>query len=403
MITVRLGEPLASICGRREIRLSPGDLGDLRLSSVLKELVKNHPAIAGELIPDDPAGSPDVVLFLNGTPVRPGDGESTLKDGDELTILYPIAGGDSPSFRGEAEAGVGAGAGEVETDELRGKRPPGQPPVVDFHVHPAHYETYHSSMLEWVSQVYGSADILGSLAEKCSDPGVFLELLDEAGVDFAVILAELSPTTTGIASNELVRDFCQGQERLIPFACINPYLTSDPARELCRLVEREGFRGLKLYPAYNYFYPNDRELYPVYAAAQDLGIPVMVHTGSSVFRGARLKYADPLFLDDVAVDFPELNLLAVHSGRGFWYDRAFFLARLHPNLYMEISGLPPQRLLSYFPEFERNADKIIYGSDWPGVPHLVGNVRRIKELPISQEVKDKILGLNAARLLGIPS
>ena len=82
-------------------------------------------------------------------------------------------------------------------------------------------------------------------------------------------------------------------------------------------------------------------MYPLYQAAQDLGIPVLFHIGSSVFRGTRMKYCDPLHLDDVAVDFPELNLVMAHAGQGFWYDRAFFLVELHANVHLEISGLPP--------------------------------------------------------------
>jgi predicted TIM-barrel fold metal-dependent hydrolase len=104
-------------------------------------------------------------------------------------------------------------------------------------------------------------------------------------------------------------------------------------------------------------------VYPIYVVAQSLGIPVMVHTGSSVFLGARLKYGDPLPLDDVAVDLPNLKIVMAHSGRGFWYDGAFFLARMHENVYMEIAGLPPQRLLEYFPEFERKANKILFTSN----------------------------------------
>jgi predicted TIM-barrel fold metal-dependent hydrolase len=140
-------------------------------------------------------------------------------------------------------------------------------------------------------------------------------------------------------------------------------------------------------------------LYPLYAVAQELKIPVMVHTGSSVFKGARLKYGDPLALDDVAVDFPELTIVMAHSGRGFWYDRAFFLARLHEHVYMEVAGLPPQRLLEYFPELERNADKIIFGSDWPGMPYIGRNIELIRSLPLKASTKNKILGENAARIL----
>jgi hypothetical protein len=106
-------------------------------------------------------------------------------------------------------------------------------------------------------------------------------------------------------------------------------------------------------------------------------------------------------MDDVAVDFPELVLLMCHSGRPFWYDKAFALARLHENLYMEVSGLPPQRLLDYFPELERLAHKVIYGSDWPGVPTIKENIQAIKSLDITDGAKKKILGENAAKLLNI--
>jgi predicted TIM-barrel fold metal-dependent hydrolase len=216
-----------------------------------------------------------------------------------------------------------------------------------------------------------------------------------------VALAELSPITTGMLGNEEVMKLSREVDCLIPFCSINPFLVADLGGELERHVTEMGFRGVKLYPTYQHFYPNANRLYPLYAKAEELGIPVMFHTGSSVFRGARIKYGDPLYLDDVAVDFPDLALLMAHSGRGFWYDRAYFLAKLHANLYMEISGLPPQRLLDYFPELERVADKVIFGSDWPGMPYIKRNIEIIRGLPLEEETKEKILGGNAARILGI--
>jgi predicted TIM-barrel fold metal-dependent hydrolase len=140
-------------------------------------------------------------------------------------------------------------------------------------------------------------------------------------------------------------------------------------------------------------------MYPLYQAAQDLDIPVLVHTGSSVFKGTRMKYGDPLHLDDVAVDFPRLNLVMAHAGRGFWYDRAFFLSKLHPNVYMELSGLPPSKLMTYFPELDRITEKVIFGSDWPGMPWIRRNMEAIRELPLPAEGVENILGGNAARLL----
>ena len=272
-------------------------------------------------------------------------------------------------------------------------------PVIDFHIHIAQPEHYHPWVIEWM-QTLVKEDFLEYLRRHLSPEGL-REILRESGVDYAVVLAEVSPITTGVTTNEYVAEFCRGSDRLIPFANINPFTVARPAQELERCVKELGFRGLKLYPTYQYFYPNDPLLYPVYAKAQELGIPVMFHTGSSVFRGSRLKYGDPLYLDDVAVDFPDLVIVQAHSGRGFWYDRAAFLARLHPNVYMEVSGLPPHKLLDYFPELERLADKVIFGSDWPGVPGIKANIEAIRALPISEEAKAKILGENAARILGI--
>jgi predicted TIM-barrel fold metal-dependent hydrolase len=270
--------------------------------------------------------------------------------------------------------------------------------VVDFHIHAGIYHELRPWVAEWMkAQIQDPETFLKDVLT----PEGMTRYLRQNGVDYAVALAELNPITTGMMLNEKVAELCRGTECLIPFCNINPFLVGDLAGELARYVTGMGFRGLKLYPTYQYFYPNDSRLYPLYAKAQELRIPVMIHTGSSVFRGARIKYGDPLDIDDVAVDFPDLTLLMVHSGRGFWYDRAYFLAKLHPNVYMEISGLPPQKLLDYFPELERVADKVIFGSDWPGMPHIKRNIELIRALPLTEETKDKILGENAARILGI--
>ncbi len=277
--------------------------------------------------------------------------------------------------------------------------------IIDFHIHIGRSEMWQPWVFEWAvnnlndaDRAWGPQKMLDTIA---ASHETLEKHLDECGVDYAVVLAEQSPITTGITSNEYVAEFCRGSQRLIPFCNINPYLTNQPARELERLVTQEGFRGLKLYPTYQHFYPNEAMLYPLYAVAQALQIPVMFHTGSSVFRGAKLRYGDPLALDEVAVDFPALTIVMAHSGRGFWYERAFFLARLHEKVYMEIAGLPPTRLLEYFPEFERNADKILFGSDWPGMPYIKRNIEMIRALPLQERTKEKILGENAARLLGI--
>jgi len=271
--------------------------------------------------------------------------------------------------------------------------------VIDFHTHPVVYQSVTESYRNFLRRQLG--DRAEWIFRTYSSPEAFLELMDECGIDYAVVLAELAPITTGISSNEYVAEFCSKSPRLIPFASINPYTTTKPAEELERLAHEHGFKGLKLYPTYQYYYPNDNFMYPVYAKAQTLGLPVSIHLGSSVFSGSRLKYGDPIYIDDVAVDFPELPVLMCHCGRPFWYDKASGLARLHRNVYMEVSGLPPHKLLTYFPDLERMAHKVIYGSDWPGVTTIKENIQSIKSLEISREAKLQVLGKNGARLLNM--
>jgi hypothetical protein len=267
--------------------------------------------------------------------------------------------------------------------------------VIDFHVHIGRKEHWK----EWVHAYQkASGSEFYDRYQEMTDPEKFGLYLKRENIERAVILPEISPITTGVVSNEYVLEFCQGRGIFIPFCTINPSLVGNPGREFKKYINM-GAKGLKLYPSYNYFYPNDRELYPIYDVAEELQLPVLVHTGSSIFRGSKIKYAEPIHLDDVATDFPDLILLMAHSGRGFWYDQAFFLSRIHPNLYLEISGLPPKNLLTYFPEMERNIDKFVYGSDWPGIKSIGSNIDLLEKLPLSRGSIEKLLYGNAARIL----
>lgn len=273
------------------------------------------------------------------------------------------------------------------------------PVKIDFHVHLTDYADYTETALVWFAQRFPTLDEYRDFCRQYSDSGRFCELLQDNGVDYAVILAEVAPLTTGIATNEAVRRFCDGRPQLIPFCTFNPYQDARMADNLAKLHE-QGFRGVKLYPTYNYFYPNDPIMYPLYAAAQQLELPVLFHTGSSIFANSRIKYGNPIFFDDIAIDFPRLKIVMAHGGRGAWYEEAMLMARLHQNVYVEVSGLPPHKLLEYFPEMDRFSHKFIFGSDWPGVI-IKKNMDAIGSLPISVMSQNRILGENAARLLGI--
>lgn len=274
--------------------------------------------------------------------------------------------------------------------------------VVDFHIHASNREHWGPNTWRLPESFNDTNDLWSVMDEKGVMHADKLErLLEASGVDYGVILPEISPLIDYHVSNDFAIEFCAGSQRLIPFANINPYLCSDPADELKRLVLDKGIRGLKLTPTYQHYYPNEGRFTGLYRRAQELRIPVMIHTGSSIFSSAKMKYGDPIYIEELAVEFPELILIMVHGGRGFWYEEAFFLAKHYKNVYIEISGLPPKRLLNYFPRLEDNADKFIFGSDWPGLPNLKLNVDAIKGLPISEEAKEKILGSNALRLLSL--
>ena len=269
--------------------------------------------------------------------------------------------------------------------------------VIDFHIHIGLKEHWH----EWVHDYQKSArSEFYKRYEELIVPEKFAKYFKNNNIAKAVILPDICPITTGVVPNEYVMEFCEGQDIFIPFCTVNPSLVTHPELEAKKFIQM-GARGIKLYPSYNHFYPNDKRLYPLYSLAQQERLPVLVHTGSSVFKGSKIKYADPIHLDELAADFPELVLLMAHGGRGIWYDRAFFLSRLHPHLYLEISGLPPKNLLKYFPDMENNIDKFIYGSDWPAVQTISSNIEAIKRLPLTEKSKKKILYGNAAKILGL--
>lgn len=268
--------------------------------------------------------------------------------------------------------------------------------VIDFHIHVGLKEHWHP----WVHEYQKSAGSeLYERYDELSHPKHFANHLASFGIVRAVILPEISPITTGVVSNEYVLEFCQGMDIYTPFCTVNPSIENNLEEKVKDYIKK-GARGIKLYPSYNHFYPNDKKLYPLYALAEKQRMPILVHTGSSIFKGSKIKYAHPLHLDDVAVDFPGCYIVMAHGGRGLWYETAFFLSRLHPNLYLEISGLPPKNLLKYFPQLEKNIDKVIYGSDWPGIKSVGTNIEAIKQLPLSETSIQKILCQNAARILG---
>ena len=107
-------------------------------------------------------------------------------------------------------------------------------------------------------------------------------------------------------------------------------------------------------------------------------------------------------VDDVAVDFPDLVIVIAHGGRPLWMEQAFFLVRRFPNVFMDVSSIPPKAVPRYFPRLAEIADKVLYGSDWPapGVRSMADNLRDFRALGYAADVLSRVLEGNARRVFG---
>jgi predicted TIM-barrel fold metal-dependent hydrolase len=278
------------------------------------------------------------------------------------------------------------------------------PPIIDIHIH---IQPLHMFKPEALALVKRGRRDFADVERYSADPKAFLEFLDSLGVERAGLINYVSPDVIGFPPevNDWIANYCSiAPDRLLAFGSVHPRFVADTGAEVDRLA-RLGIRGLKVHPAHQVYSPNAyREglgpLALVYERAQAHGMPVMIHTGTSIFPGARNLHAQPMLADDVSVDYPDLVVILAHGGRPLWMNEAFFLVRRHKNMHMDISGIPPQKLLEYFPRIEDIADKVLWGTDWPGpgVPEIRGNIGKFMALPLSPVTQRKILYDNAARM-----
>lgn len=276
--------------------------------------------------------------------------------------------------------------------------------VTDCHVHINPLWEMHPRVRALLGARGEGQEIDGYLRQ----PEKFLAYLDRCGIDRAVLVNYVAPEIVGYSegTNRFVAEYCRADpSRLIAVGSVLPD-RPEPGREVERLARDGGIRALKIHPPHQGFAPNDYVdgrrpgLRAIYEAAERLRLPVIVHTGTSVFPGARNRVADPMLVEDVAVDFPELTLVLAHGGRPLWMASAVFLARRFPHVYLEISSVPPRRLLEYFPELPKISEKVLFGSDWPGpgVKDIAENLAAVRSLGLPAEDLQRILVTNPERV-----
>jgi predicted TIM-barrel fold metal-dependent hydrolase len=249
---------------------------------------------------------------------------------------------------------------------------------------------------------------LEAYAEIERSPEALLRFLDAQGIEKACLINYVASDTLGLSEevNAWVARYCEDYaDRLIAVGSVHPRFSKDGYGDTRRLFDL-GIRMIKLHPPHQLFSPNaylagNAALAGIYRAAEESKVPVMIHTGTSIFPSARNRFADPMPIDDVAVDFPKLAIVLAHSGRPLHGETAFFLARRHANVYLELSGIPPKKILEHLPRLEEVAGKTLWGTDWPspGIRSPSENVAAFRALPLSDEAKEKILYRNANRLL----
>jgi uncharacterized protein len=276
--------------------------------------------------------------------------------------------------------------------------------ITDCHIHISPLEMVKPEALELMKARRAN---FAQIEELSRSPKAFLHFLDAAGVDRAVLINYVAPEVIGFTAevNQFVAEYVkEDPRRLISCGSLHPRHTTNILADVEQLL-RLDIQMIKIHPPHQLLFPNDyltgvKELEIIYRAAEANGIPIMFHTGTSVFPGARNKYGDPIYVDDVAVDFPKLKILLAHGGRPLWMDTAFFLVRRHPNVYLDISGIPPKALLKYFPRLEEISHKTLFGSDWPGpgVPDVKQNLDDFRNLLLKRQTTERILGGTAGEI-----
>jgi len=278
-------------------------------------------------------------------------------------------------------------------------------PISDMHIHIQPWRQLKPAVAD-VMRV-GKEEHWDRLIALMDDPKALLEVMDRSGVWRVALINYPSPDLMGFddSTNDFAARYAEADpERILPYGGVHARFTTDPEGDVDRLIDL-GIRCLKIHPPHQGYPANAyteglEALGRIYRRCEERGLPVLVHTGTSIFPGARSKWGNPMELDDVAIDFPDLTIVMAHGGRPLWMDEAFFVLRRHGNVYLELSGIPPARLLEYFPRLNDIAHKTIWGTDWPspGVHDLRKNLDAFRALPLESEVQRAILSETSLRL-----
>ncbi|WP_435135579.1 amidohydrolase family protein [Actinacidiphila sp. bgisy144] len=282
--------------------------------------------------------------------------------------------------------------------------------AIDVHTHAevsARGNASLSAELDTASEAYFKVE--GKRKPTLPEMAAYYRERNMAAVVFTVD-AEHATGTPPVPNEEVAEAAAANPDVLIPFASIDPFRGKAGIRQARRLVEEYGVRGFKFHPSIQGFYPDDRMAYGLYEVIEETGTVALFHTGQTGIGagvpgggGIRLKYSNPMRVDDVAVDFPHLKIILAHPSFP-WQDEALAVATHKPGVHIDLSGWSPKYFPPQLVQYANSLlqDKVLFGSDYP-VLTPDRWLADFEKLPIKDSVRPKILKDNAARLLGLTS
>ena len=278
--------------------------------------------------------------------------------------------------------------------------------IIDIHAHPLTKEVLE---LPGAKTLFMPYEAIFHSELKPISLEEMIEGMDKAGVD-KTVLCSMNMETMALdglegfnVPNELIaKAVNQYPDRFIGFACVDPRKGYLAGKELELAVRELGLVGLgEILPSDVELYPNDKLMYPLYEKALELEIPVLIHTGQLFDPGTKIKYNNPIFVDDVAVDFPSLRLIVAHFGWP-WTEEAIAVVQRNPNVYFDISGWAPRHSPKLVIDYMNGplSDKALFGTDFP-LLSWERVVSELKALPLKESTKKKVFGGNAKQFLNL--
>jgi len=265
--------------------------------------------------------------------------------------------------------------------------------IIDCHTH---VNNYHNENVESL--------------QRCVDD--LLLAMRRNRVDIALVLTSYKVTAGRPSTRDVVKITAELPNVFVVAGISYNEFSVDHLPELRDYIQRGWVRGLKLYPGYEPFYPNDPKCAPIYRLAAETNVPVMLHSGDTFTPKGKLKYSHPLHVDEAAVDFPDVNFVICHLGSP-WFRDCMEVVYKNKNVYTDLSGLVLGDFSDRFESYMRKQlqemlvygvepDKVLFGTDWP-ISSMESYIEFIDELSIPEKDRKKILYQNSAQLFHFPA